>query len=115
MSRLGQLGVVLAFLLCGAGALAQGGANRLELFLRDHRFEPAELHVPANTAFGITVKNEDPTAEEFESGAMGVEKVIPGGRSLQIRVRPLAPGRYEFEGEYHNATAKGVIIVDPAR
>jgi hypothetical protein len=29
-----------------------------------------------------------------------------------VRLRPLAPGRYAFMGEYHSDTAKGVVIAE---
>jgi hypothetical protein len=29
-----------------------------------------------------------------------------------VRIGPLAPGRYEFIGEFHADTAKGVIIAE---
>ena len=40
-----------------------------ELTIKDHRFEPLELQVPAGKRFKLVVKNLDPTAEEFESHA----------------------------------------------
>jgi hypothetical protein len=60
----------------------------------------------------INLRNDDPTAEEFDSTALTIEKVIAGGRSGVIRLRPLEPGRYPFVGEYHAETAQGVVIVD---
>jgi len=49
-------------------------------------------------------------AEEFESHDLKIEKVIAGGTSGTVRLRPLDPGRYPFVGEYHEDTAKGVIV-----
>ncbi len=51
-------------------------------------------------------------AEEFESTALKVEKVIAGERKGTVRLRPLDPGRYPFIGEYHADTAQGTIIVE---
>jgi plastocyanin len=84
----------------------------LEVVIKDHRFEPAELRVPANTPVTIDVRNEDDTAEEFDSSDLGVEKVIAGKHKGTIRVRALAPGRYAFMGEYHAETAKGVLVAE---
>ena len=58
----------------------------------------------------LTIKNEDATAEEFDSSALKIEKVIAGGTYGTVRLRPLGPGRYPFMGEYHSATAQGVVI-----
>jgi len=106
-----------ALLLVGlAGFLAMGAAvaqtNEYVLTIKDYRFTPAELKVPANKRVQITVVNDDPTAEEFESHEMKVEKVIPGKSKAVVRVGPLKPGRYPFFGEFHEATAKGTLIAE---
>lgn len=100
----------LLLVLVAAPAWAQDAPPRLTI--RNHLFDPAELHVPADQPVTIDVHNEDPTAEEFDSSALGVEKVIAGGRQAPVRLRPLAPGRYPFIGEYHSDTARGVIVAD---
>jgi hypothetical protein len=60
----------------------------------------------------ITVVNDDPTPEEFESHEMKVEKVIPGKSKAVVRVGPLKPGRYPFFGEFHEATARGTLVAE---
>ena len=80
------------------------------LTIKDHRFEPSELQVPAGKRFVLVVKNLDSTAEEFESHELKLEKVIPGGSQANLIVRPLKPGTYEFVGEFHQKTAKGRIV-----
>ena len=68
--------------------------------------------MPANKRVTITVINDDATPEEFESKPMKVEKVIPGKSKGVVRIGPLKPGRYPFVGEFHEATAKGVVIAE---
>jgi hypothetical protein len=80
--------------------------------IKDHRFDPAEIKVPANKRVEITVINDDATLEEFDSHALKVEKVVPGKSKGVVRIGPLTPGRYPFIGEYHEATAKGVVIAE---
>jgi len=80
--------------------------------IKDHVFSPAEIKVPANKRVMITVVNEDATAEEFDSSALKVEKVVAGKSRGIVRIGPLPPGRYPFIGEYHEATAKGVVIAE---
>ena len=102
-------------LLLAAGYLDGAKADEpahLQLTIRGHRFDPAELHVPANTPVLIDVHNEDATAEEFDSAELGIEKVIAGGRQSVVRLRPLKPGRYAFIGEYHAETASGTVIAE---
>ena len=94
-----------------APAAAQA-ADDFTLTIKDHKFTPTELKVPANKRVAITVVNSDATPEEFESNALKVEKVIPGGSKATVRIGPLKPGRYEFVGEFHEDTAKGVIIAE---
>jgi len=80
--------------------------------IRDHRFGPSEIHVPAGRPARLDITNQDPTAEEFDSPALKVEKVIAGGKSGSVRIRPLERGRYPFVGEYHEDTAKGEVVAD---
>jgi hypothetical protein len=88
------------------------GAQEFNLVIRNHQFEPEELRVPANKRVSIVVSNEDATPEEFDSTALKVEKVIPGKSKGLVRIGPLAPGRYEFIGEFHADTAKGAVIAE---
>ena len=87
-------------------------AEGLTLTLKDHRFTPTELKVPANQRITITVINEDATPAEFESKPMKAEKVIPGKSQAVVRIGPLKPGRYPFVDEFNEATAKGVVIAE---
>ncbi len=99
-----------------ASLLALGPATAAEaefqLVIKDHRFEPAELKVPANQRVKLIVHNQDATPEEFESHALNREKVIPPGAKATIFIGPLKPGRYAFIGEYNEATAKGTVVVE---
>ncbi|MGA7031497.1 MAG: cupredoxin domain-containing protein, partial [Pseudolabrys sp.] len=87
-------------------------AQDVTITIKNHRFTPSEVKVPANKRIQLTVVNDDPTPEEFESREMKVEKVIPGKSKGVVRIGPLAPGRYPFFGEFNEATAKGVVIAE---
>jgi plastocyanin len=95
----------------GAGLARAADPVTLQISIRDHRFQPAELRAPAGVPIEIVVRNEDASAEEFESQALKVEKVIAGGRQIVVRLRPLTAGSYPFIGEYHADSAKGVLVV----
>ena len=82
------------------------------LVIRNHRFEPAELRVPAGQKIKLVVHNQDSTPEEVESHELNREKVIPGGAKANIYVGPLAPGRYPFFGEFNEKTARGALIAE---
>ena len=84
----------------------------ITITIRNHRFEPAEVRVPAGKRVTLNVVNDDPTPEEFESHSMKVEKIIAGKSKGLVRIGPLKPGRYDFFGDFHQDTAKGVIIAE---
>ena len=84
--------------------------DEFAIAIKNHRFEPAELVVPAGKRVKLVVHNQDSTPEEFESHSLKREKVIKGGSKAIINIGPLKPGTYEFVGEYHESTAKGKII-----
>lgn len=103
--------VVFASLALGGQALAED-LTKLEVTIKDHRFDPAEIHVPAGKPALLIIHNADETPEEFESSALKLEKVVPGNTSASMRLRPLGAGRFPFIGEYHADTAQGAIIAD---
>ena len=80
------------------------------LVIKDHRFTPADLQIPARTKVRLVIKNEDPTPEEFESTQLHREKVVPAGQQIVIIVGPLDAGTYPFFGEFHKGTAQGKLI-----
>lgn len=99
-----------ALAVIAAPPLALAEAPAVQTRIAGHRFTPAEIHVPANTPTALTIINADPTPEEFDSPALKVEKVVAGGQSGVVHLRPLKPGRYPFTGEYHPDTAHGVVV-----
>ena len=105
-------------ILCGLVAAlvsfapADARAQEVILTIKDHKFTPTEIKVPADKRVEITVINDDATPEEFDSKALKVEKVIPGKSKGVVRIGPLKAGSYPFIGEFHEATAKGVVIAE---
>lgn len=81
------------------------------LVIKDHRFLPSELVVPAGKKIKLLIDNQDTTAEEFESHDLNREKVVAGKSTATIFVGPLTPGRYKFFGEFNEKTAQGEIVV----
>lgn len=81
------------------------------LTLKNHRFEPATIEIPAHKKVKLTIKNLDAAAEEFDSDDLHREKVIPAGREGVVFIGPLEPGTYKFKGEYNPATATGSVVV----
>ena len=102
-----RLFLVCLALVAAHPALADGP---IALLLKDHKFTPSQIRVKANTPVVIRMTNADPTAEEFDSTALKVEKVVAGNDSGDVHIRALSPGKYPFMGEYHSDTAQGVVI-----
>lgn len=96
--------------LLGYWAIAAAEPDAYELVIRDHRFEPAEVEVPAGTKVKLVVRNMDATPEEFESYELRREKVVPGNSQVVIWVGPLKPGEYPFFGEFNQDTAQGRLV-----
>lgn len=104
-------------LALSAAALALAGVAHaadpeVTLVIKDHRFDPVEVKVPANQRIKLVVHNQDATPEEFESHSLNREKVVPGGQKATIFIGPLKPGRYGFYGEYNEKTAQGTVVAE---
>jgi hypothetical protein len=111
--RFAQLGsaIVLTLGLAMATSAARAeDAVTLNISMKDHRFQPAELQAPAHKPIVIVVKNLDSAPAEFESNMLRVEKVVTGGGTITLRIRPLEPGRYRFFDDFHPET-QGYLVV----
>ena len=85
-------------------------AEEYVITIKDHKFTPAELTIPAGQKVKLLVKNQDPTPEEFESHDLNREKIIGGNKEGIIFVGPLKPGTYNYFGEFNQDSAQGKII-----
>jgi plastocyanin len=103
-------GLVFSAALLMGPAIAAAQDPEVKLVIREHKFEPAEVTVPAGKKIKLVIENQDATAEEFESYELNREKVVPPKGQITVFVGPLKPGRYPFVGDFHKDTAKGVLI-----
>jgi Cupredoxin-like domain len=97
--------------LSSAPALAGDDIERT-IVIKDHRFQPAEVTIPAQQKVKLLIENQDPTPEEFESHDLNREKVVPGNSAGIVWVGPLEPGEYHFVGEFNEDTAQGKLVVE---
>jgi hypothetical protein len=74
----------------------------------DGKAAPTTVEVPAGMVFTLTVRNAGKRPAEFESKRLHVEKLIPPGHKLILKMA-LPAGRYPFIDDFHSA-AKGVIV-----
>ena len=120
LATLARIALVLVLVAAplGAGhagislAAAQDKPQEIAVTLENNRFKPEEIKVKAGQPFVLVVTNKDAKPEEFESKDLRIEKVIPGGKTANIRVRALKPGTYTFFGEYNPKTAQGKIVAE---
>ncbi len=89
----------------------QAKNDEYTIIIKDHKFSPSELTIPADKKIKLIVDNQDSTPEEFESHDLKREKIIPGNKKAIINIGPLTPGEYKFFGEFNEKTAQGVIKV----
>jgi heme/copper-type cytochrome/quinol oxidase subunit 2 len=96
--------------LTGTCAPRAEDAITLSLTLKNHQFEPAEVHAPPGKPIAIRVKNLNDIVSEFESSELHFEKIVPAGSEITVYVHPLQPGRYNFYDDFHRAT-QGYLVV----
>jgi Cupredoxin-like domain len=103
-------GMLLMLLPLATAMAADPEAPTIQIVISEHKFEPAEIQVPANVKVKLVIENRDATPEEFESYELNREKIVPGKGTITVFVGPLKPGRYPFFGEFNQATAQGALI-----
>ena len=78
----------------------------------NQKFEPAEIKVKAGEPFVLVVTNKDSKrAVEIENKDLRVEKVVPAGKTVNVRVRALKPGTYVFVDDF-NTSAQVKIVAE---
>ena len=104
---------VLLAILIAIFPISQALADEpVEVHLKNHKFSPSTIKVKANKPSMILLYNDDDGADEFDSSSLKIERVVPGHAKANIRIRALAPGKYPFMGEFHAATAQGMVIAE---
>jgi hypothetical protein len=105
---------VLALLAMAAGFVGAAMAADVEvpLVLEKNRWQPDVIKVKAGAPFVLVITNKDKGPEELDMLSPRIEKVIPGGKTVRLKMPALKPGKYPFVGEYHSETAKATIIAE---
>ena len=104
--------LIACLALTPSPASAADAPPEIALTIENNRFQPDEIRVKAGAAFVLVITNKDKGAEEFESKDLRIEKVIPGGKTIRLKMPALKPGSYAFVGEYHEKTARGRIVAE---
>jgi plastocyanin len=93
-------------------AEAQDKTAEVPLTAANQAFQPAEVKVKAGEPFVLVVTNNDPKKSiEVENKDLRIEKVVPAGKTVKIRVRALKPGNYVFVDDF-NQSAKFKVVAE---
>jgi len=101
-----------AVLVLGFVAAAGAADTEVKLVIEKNRFEPDVIKVKAGAPFVLVITNKDKGPEEFDMATPRIEKVIPAGKTVRVKMPALKPGKYPFVGEYHSETAKATIVAE---
>lgn len=113
LPRTRQFVLTIAGVLAVVGPACADAPAAITLTLKNHRFTPATFTVPAGQKVRVTLVNQDPATEEFDSHDLRLEEVVtPMGR-ISFNIGPLQPGQYSFMGEFHAGTAQGTVTAAP--
>ncbi len=112
MRKCATLVAVLAMALGTVAAAAAADPAEIPLVIEKNRFQPDVIKVKAGAPFVLVITNKDKGPEEFDMNQPRIEKVIPGGKTMRIKMPALKPGKYPFVGEYHSETAKATIVAE---
>jgi plastocyanin len=102
--------LVASALAIGPHAASADDTVTLSVTLKDHKFDPPEVHAPAGKAIEFHVKNLNDIVSEFESKDLHFEKIVPVSTEGVVHVRPQQPGKYNFYDDFHHET-QGYLIV----
>ncbi len=109
-SSLFRVGALAALWLAPAGFARADDLATYEITLKDHHFNPAEIHVPTGKPFFVVVTNASDAADEFEMLIPALERPLQPGQQGKVKIRPLGPGRFPFFGESDPDREQGVFI-----
>ena len=102
-------GLVAGVVVAAGAALAADAPPEIAGTIDKDQFQPSEIKVKANTPFVLVVTNKNAKAAEFESKDLRVEKVVPAGKTVNVRIRALKPGTYPFFDDFNKAAAGRIV------
>jgi len=112
VKRFVTLVAVLAVVLGSVATAAAADPEEFPLLIEKNRFQPDVVKVKAGAPFVLVITNKDKGPEELDMAQPRIEKIIPGGKTVRLKMPALKPGKYPFVGEYHSETAKATIVAE---
>jgi hypothetical protein len=105
MKMVAFAGGLVIWAAAGAAAMPE-----FHLVLKDQKFEPATLKVPADTKFKVLVTNRNPAPSEFESTDFNREKIVLPNSTVTVFIGPLGKGTYKFFDDFHQSTTGSLVV-----
>jgi plastocyanin len=96
-------------LMLAPGPALAADPPEIPLTIEKAQFQPAEVRVKSGTPFVLVITNKDAAAAEFESKELRVEKVVPAGKTVKVRIRALKPGAYPFFNDFNQQTTGKIV------
>jgi hypothetical protein len=109
-SSLFRVGALSALCLAPACLARADDLATYEITLKDHHFNPAEIHVPSGKPFFVVVTNASDAPDEFEMLIPALEKTLQPGQQGKVKIKPLGPGRFPFFGESDPDNEQGAFM-----
>lgn len=106
-----RLLLVLVFLIFPLSVSFAEGEKIIQTSIKNQRFVPDEIHIRADQSITLRIINEDLIPVEFESSDLNKEKMIQPGKTIDIPIRGLKAGIYEFFSDFGPKDLRGKIIV----
>jgi Cupredoxin-like domain len=103
------IGAIVAGLVVTAGAWAADAPPEIPLTVEKKEFRPSDVKVKAGAPFFLVITNKDAAPIEFESKDLRIEKVVPAGTTVRVRMRALKPGSYPFLDDFHHETTGRIV------
>ncbi len=100
----------LALLLSAPVAAHASAPDHYTLVLKDGKFSPPTLALPANAKIKLIIKNETAVPAEFESSDLDREQVVAAHDFITVYLGPLDPGVYNYFNDF-NRKMTGKITV----
>lgn len=105
----------VALLWFGFGWVVDSRAQQPELptfhiVVKDGRFSPDRIEVPAGARIKLSLQNDGPGPLEFENDDMHIEKILAAGARSFVVLPKLKPGEYSFVDEFNPITGELILI-----
>jgi plastocyanin len=101
---------LLILVLVARAAAPAADPTTVALAVEEGGFSPAEVEAPTAARLRVEVTNHTAAAMEFESFDLNRERVVQPGQTITVYLSGLAPGRYDFFDDFHQAR-RGTLLI----